>query len=318
MTQLINTLEKPLSAFDPSGVQLAWDSTSLQALKKCPRYYYYSILEGWQPKGERVHLKFGTLFHRGMEILDHMRVGKEGLEEDDLITVLRTVMKEAGDVGEDGKWKPWELSNEKKNLESLVRALVWYFDHYRDDAFKVMKLANGKAAVELSFRMHLPVEFAGEALLYCGHLDSLGQYAESTYFLDRKTTGSGLNLTYFAQFSPNIQMTGYTLASEVCFDVKALGGIVDAMQVGAGFVRFGRHPVTRTKAQVDEWLVGTQYSVGETLKFHEAKTWPMTETSCGNYGGCDFLPICSKDPSSRERFLAANYERRVWDPLVPR
>ena len=41
--------------------------------------------------------------------------------------------------------------------------------------------------------------------------------------------------------------------------------------------------------------------------------------SCGNnYGGCVFKGICNKDPVVREKFLETDFEKRVWDPMVPR
>lgn len=41
-------------------IQYAWDSTSIGYLKTCPRLYQYTIIEGWQSKGESLHLRFGS------------------------------------------------------------------------------------------------------------------------------------------------------------------------------------------------------------------------------------------------------------------
>lgn len=54
-----------------SRFQIAWDSTSLGLLKECPRKYYYQIVLGWSPRHSNVHLRFGQLYHSGLEGYDH-------------------------------------------------------------------------------------------------------------------------------------------------------------------------------------------------------------------------------------------------------
>lgn len=51
--------------------QIAWDSTSLGLLKECPRKYYYVIICGYKKRNTNVHLKFGQLYHAGLEGYDH-------------------------------------------------------------------------------------------------------------------------------------------------------------------------------------------------------------------------------------------------------
>lgn len=319
MTELVTPQSLSARKSFRGGVQTAWDSTSLGTLETCPRKYQLGILEGWVPSGDRVHLTFGDGFHKGVEFLDHRRVSKEELDDQDLILTLRHAMGAVALRADDGSFAgPWASDHTSKNLESLVRSLVWYFDHYRGDAFRVTRLENGKAAVELSFRFALPFDLGGEALLYCGHLDAIGEFAGQYYFLDRKTTGSSLSSRFFEGFSPNTQMSGYTWASKTGFAVPALGGIIDAMQVGAGFSRFGRQFVTRTDEQLEEWMVGAEIKIKQHLQFHDAGHFPQNPSACGNYGGCEFLPVCGKTPGVRQRFLESLFVRRSWDPLVPR
>lgn len=316
MTSLIDTLASR-KAFTSDGLQMGWDSVSLGAAKKCPRYYLYSILLGYTPKALSPHLHFGILFHAALERLDHIKV-KRPLTDLDLASTLRQAMRDAGSVSEDGTFIPWNSENDKKNLESLVRSIIWYVDEYRNDAYSVIQLASGAAAVELSFRFDTGLKHAGESFLYCGHLDSLGTYAGNVYGLDRKSTGGALTQSFFAGFNPSVQITGYNLASKLVYNTQSKGVIIDAMQVGAGFVRFGRQVVAVTEGQMEEWLVGTNYTLNEASKWLEEKYWPMNETACNMYLGCTFRDICSKDPQVREMFLNANFTTRMWDPLEPR
>ncbi|OYW77667.1 MAG: hypothetical protein B7Z37_02985 [Verrucomicrobia bacterium 12-59-8] len=316
MTTIISNLPQR-KAFSSDNLQFAWDSVSLGAAKKCPRYYLYSILQGWQPKMQSPHLTFGIVFHSAMEALDHIRVTRP-LVDSDLYPVIRQAMKTLGSYDENGIFTPWRSGHDKKNLESMIRSIVWYFDEYLNDTYTVIQLANGRAAVELSFRFPLGLKHAGEDLLYCGHLDSLGEFAQSTYGLDRKTTGGALTQQFYSQFSPSVQITGYNLASRLVYNVASRGIIIDAMQIGAGFVRFGRQIVANTEAQLEEWLTSSMYTIQDSQRWLDQQYWPMNETACNLYMGCTYRGICSKDPSVRERFLEADFHTRAWDPLEPR
>src|SRR6267142_97765 len=70
------------------GLQLAWDSTSFGALKRCARYYELGIMRGYAPRAESVHLVFGIEFHAALELYDRLRT--DGLEhEPALLRVLK-------------------------------------------------------------------------------------------------------------------------------------------------------------------------------------------------------------------------------------
>lgn len=66
-------------------LQIGWDSTSLGALKKCPRLYQLSIVEGWRRTPRpgtpgNIHFRYGILYHRALEVYDHKR--SEGLDHE--------------------------------------------------------------------------------------------------------------------------------------------------------------------------------------------------------------------------------------------
>src|SRR5216684_4308998 len=66
-------------------IQYAWDSTSLNYLKTCPRLYYYQMIEGWVPKDESVHLRFGQEYHTAIENYD--KALAQGMSFDDAVDV---------------------------------------------------------------------------------------------------------------------------------------------------------------------------------------------------------------------------------------
>src|ERR1700751_2496520 len=58
--------EAPSPFLLSTNIQYAWDATSLELLKRCPRLYYYIMIEGWSTEEENVHLRFGIEFHRAL------------------------------------------------------------------------------------------------------------------------------------------------------------------------------------------------------------------------------------------------------------
>lgn len=72
-------------------LQLAWDATSFKAVQFCPRYYQYTVLEGWQ--ADSVHLEFGRFVADGFERYQKLRLDGYS-KEDALLRVTRQALEE--------------------------------------------------------------------------------------------------------------------------------------------------------------------------------------------------------------------------------
>jgi len=311
-------IDKPSPFLPGTSVQFAWDSTSLGWLKECPRKYFYSMIEGWRTKADSVHLDFGLHYHHGLELYDRLRA--EGQPHEEAVAAM---------VGEAMKWTwaesaPWSPDHPSKNRETLIRSLIWYTEHFKDDSAKTVILANGKPAVELSFKLELdrgPMDTArGGAVPYvlCGHMDRVVEYLNGTYVTDRKTSSSTITSNYFDQYNPDNQMSLYTLAGRVIYNLPIRGIIIDAAQIAVGFTRFSRGPTYRTESQLEEWLEDSYHWFSIAEGFARNGYWPMNDKSCHKYGGCPFRKICSKSPEVRATFLATDFYKYEWNPLVPR
>lgn len=295
--------------------QIAWDSTSIGAFKTCPRLYQLSILEGWQPREISVHLTFGLHFHSALERYDHLRFGGASYE-DALREVIRYVLTITWD---ERKNRPWISDDPNKNRLTLLRSVVWYLLQFENDPIETVRLANGKPAVELSFRFDSGYTTQyGESILLCGHLDRLAMLNGKAFVLDRKTTKSTINSSFFEKFTPDNQMTLYAIAGKVVYNIQIEGIIVDGAQIAQTFTRFLRGTVPRTEAVLEEWY----YDLGQylaTAELYAANNyWPMNDKSCGQYGGCPFRKICGLPPSVRKEWLQADFTKRIWDPLQVR
>jgi len=284
------------------GIQFAWDSTSLTLFKECPRKYYYTIVQGFSTRERSVHLDFGIFLHEAYEFYHRARAIGDDHEKALHATVEQSLVATVG----------WTSDDKYKNRPNLIRTIVWYLDEFKDDPAKTIVLSNGKPAVELSFRFEIP---EAPDYLYCGHMDRIAEFSGDLYVFDYKSTKRALYTEYFAQFSPHNQMTGYTLGGKITFKQPVKGVIIDAAQVGVNFSRFVRGSAPRSDEVLEEWLSPTAYYVKLATSYAEADFWPLYESSCDKFFGCQFRQVCSKSPRQRQLWLEADYVKRLWDPL---
>lgn len=295
-------------------LQLAWDSTSMGAFKRCQRYYYYSIVLGWVPRDESVHLKFGLIYHAALEVYDKVRA-RGGSHEMGMREATRLALTQTWDPL---RKRPWNSDHKYKNRFTLVRSVVWYLDKLAEhDVLETITLSNGHPAVELSWRFNLDrnTSQTSEPLLLCGHLDKLAKWEGSSWVVDHKTSVYALDERFFDRYSPDNQMSTYSYAGAVCFDQRIKGVIINGVQVLIEGTRFQRGFVTRTTSQLEEWRSDLDYWL--SLAEHCATTgyWPQNDMACGLFGGCAYRQICGKAPSVRADWLKATYVQRSWDPL---
>jgi len=307
MTSIINSSFSIIQA----NLQLAWDSTSLGALKKCPRYYQLSIVEGWTGRDENIHLSFGIAYHKALEVYDHVRAAG-GSYADGLRAATRCALTMSWDTP---RGRPGAVFSQdpNKNRYTLVRSVVWYLDKFEEDALETVILANGKPAVELSYRYKTTyLAPSGEPYLLCGHLDRLAKFGGEVWIADRKTTKMTLSDFYFATFTPDNQMSGYALAGKVVYNTPTAGILIDAAQIAVGFTRFQRGFAPRNDAQLTEWYEELEFWLVQASFFAKQGRWPMNDKACFN---CSYRGICSKDPKVRDTWLKAGFTKRIWDPL---
>ena len=313
------------SPFDASGVQYAWDSVSLGLLKTCPRKYFLTMVQNWQPKKRSPHLDFGIWFHSALEGYLKLMAKPEmaGLPEDEKHeAAVRGVVRQAliSSVGYEPPInnRTGEPKKDKTRM-GLIRTIVWYLDKYGvNDNVRPVLLSDGRPAVELSFRFDI-----GRDLMLAGHLDQIVTFGGELYVMDHKTSSStvtGASARYFfKQFKPDNQMSLYALGANVAFHVPVRGVIIDAVQIAVEFSAFQRDVTYRNQAELAEFLEGVYAYRTQAETYHAAGFWPMNESACGNYGGCVFRDVCSQAPSVRDRFLAKDFtQEKPWNPLEPR
>jgi len=307
-------------SFDASGIQFAFDSTSLKLFQECPRKYQYKMLEGWTRREKSVHLLFGGWYATALE--HYYKHTALGLSSDEALLAVVTealVSTWVYDTAEDGKFipgtgAPWLSDHNTKTRENLIRTIVWYVDQFKDEAIEVIKTSEGKPAVEYSFS--LPVD---NGIVLSGHIDRLVTYSGHPYVMDQKTTGTTITPYYFDQFNPDMQMSLYTFAGRMIYNMPVQGVIIDAAQIAVGFTRFARGFTFRSSQMLDEWYDETMALTQSIRSATFNMNFPRNSTACGNYGGCEFRAICSRSPEVRKQFLKGDFiQGKLWDPLEVR
>jgi hypothetical protein len=297
------------------ALQIFWDSTSLGTFKECPRKYELSIKLGYVPRETNVHLTFGLFYHAALETYDKEKA--KGASHDGALRA--SVLRALTDTWDFDRGRPWNSDDKYKNRYTLVRTIIWYLEHFKEDIAQTVILANGKPAVELSFRFQTDYKApSNENYWLCGHLDRLALINDEPYILDRKTSKNSIENGYFDKYNPDNQMSTYDLAGKVVYGIDTKGIIIDAAQVLITGSRFRRGFTHRTPEQRNEFLNDTAIWLGYAASCATRNYWPMNDKSCGNYGGCPYRGICNKSPLARQEWLDNSFHNRVWDPLQVR
>lgn len=301
-----------------TNIQYAWDSTSIGYLKRCPRLYQYQMIDGYQPKGEIIHLRFGIEYHQALHDYENCLAEGQSHEEALFHTIKASLQRT-------WLWKEVEPRTDTEKLKTrynLIRTVIWYLDKFEKDPAQTILLQNGKPACEVSFRFELdwgPNVETDQPYLLSGHLDRVVEFQGQIFNMDRKTASKTLGSYYFDQYEPDNQMTLYTLAAKVIFEAPVKGVIIDAAQIAVGFSRFVRGITYRTDDQLDEWIKDLEYWFAQAETYANANYWPMNDTACDKFGGCRFRKVCSKSPSVRESFLKSDFVKgEIWNPLKVR
>lgn len=297
--------------------QHSWDSVSLKEFKTCPRKYYYRIVLGYTSPRISPHLTFGLIYHSSLELYDIMKAKGAGHDEAVSYTLQHLLTK----TWDRELSRPsFDSEEPTKTRETLIRSILWYLAKFKDDPCKTVLLHNNKPAVELSFNFETDIisGLTGEYYILSGHLDRLVEFEGGLYILDRKTTKAALTDYFIKSFSPDIQMTLYYIAGGIVLNRPIQGLLIDAVQVGVNFSRFGRFVITRSQKQLDEFIKDLEYFFSFAEHCAKEEYWPMNECSCSNYGGCPYRNICTEEPYIRIEYLKNEFLVSKWNPLEVR
>lgn len=140
--------------------------------------------------------------------------------------------------------------------------------------------------------------------------------------LDVKATTMWVNDYWFMQFRVGNQLRIYAAMLQNLLGERVTGGLINAVYMGEkaldppeAWERRKSAPsqlkrIDFTQDQIEEtwrWVKGLEL---QEEMHHLTGFWPRNEKACGNYGGCDFLPLCTAPSENMRRALMMTQFRR--------
>lgn len=293
------------------------DNFALTMHQACPAKFDLSINQGWQPRRKSGALGFGAAFHEGMA--QWYKTGDPNL--------ARQAIEDS--------WQEGPI-DDYRTKQRCIQTFDEYIKVYPSESFVPVPGPDGPF-IEVPFAIdtgtclshcqvcgfdgneygiHVCVRCKSplEPIEYGGIFDGLVEFNGSVYILEHKTT-SMLGPTYFYQFKPNNQVTGYVWGASQLSGMRVGGAIINAICVTkTGKAKFERHLTTRQPEDIARWLRDVWTSCNEIDHHKRTGHWPMRTPSCMQYGMCAFHGVHVL-PSEREQLmrLEQDYVKQVWD-----
>ena len=309
------------------------DNFMLTMAQTCPAKYLLRR-QGWTTRRRSGALTFGGVIHEGLA--EWYRTGSP---EGALVKIRES-------------WPDSAPSDDYRNMQKALTVMLEYMKMYPTEPFKVV-MAGDKPLIEIAFTIDTGMYLdcigykIGEApdgsdiwqpgcgwrwsrgdstdvCPRCGHelepieyggiMDGVVEFGPQIYVLEHKST-SQLGPTYFNQFKPNNQVTGYVWAGGQMSGKRVGGALINAIGVyKAGATKFERKPTSRSEAEIAEWLEKVRRECNNIRRFDVTGEFPMRTTACTMYGLCEYHSVHTLPPgTARERRLELDYVKDHWD-----
>ncbi len=153
-----------------------------------------------------------------------------------------------------------------------------------------------------------------EPLEYGGIFDGLVEWNGNIYVFEHKTT-TQLGKTFFRQFRPNNQITGYIWGAQKMTGHRVAGAIINAVGMyKASPTKFERQVTNRTDEEIAEWLISVRNTAQMIRNCSVEESWPRFTGSCTMYGLCEFHSVCVlPGAKEREKLLEQDYQIDKWE-----
>ena len=308
------------------------DNFALTMWQKCPAMFDLRINQFWTTRRRGGALGAGGALHLGMA---------KWYRTHDLSESILAISN---------GWPDEMPIDDWRTKEKVITTMIEYTKEYPVENWVVVG-APQEPVVEIAFTigtaMFLPCEqcflpmeqtigderfnprcenchAAREEIEYGGIYDLLIEFAGQHFIADHKTT-SVMGPTYFRQFKPNNQMTGYIWAGNKLIGHHDFSGASRLQVSGAlinaigwkqkGKTEYKRDITARSPQEISEWL-NWLYTECCAIQRHKILgEWPMRTESCmTKYGACMFHDVhVLAHPSEREKRLETDYVKDEWD-----
>jgi hypothetical protein len=294
------------------------DNFALTMHQTCPAKYDLRIRQGWSTRHKSGALGFGGALHAGMAVWY-----KTGSLELALLEIHN-------------RWPEGIPVDDFRTKEKCITVMIEYTRHYPSEAFSVVGAADGNPMIEVPFTIDLErrIPFCSkcmkaqkwdathcdacgeelEPIEYGGIFDGLIEFSRQVFVLEHKST-SVMGPSYFNQFKPNNQISGYIWAGGELSGKDVAGAMVNAIGVyKSGATKFDREITSRSPLAIGTWKRNVQ-SVCAEIKYHEVTGhWPLRTNACTLYGLCEFHSVhVLEHEAEQKKRLEVDYIQDRWD-----
>lgn len=323
------------------------DNTMLSTFDDCMLKYKESMEDHWSSRFQGGALGHGIAIHAGLA----------AWYQGPLDGLSKTQAMEAGVAEIARAWNPDHPRDDFRTLERAQKLFLKYVEVYPQESFKILSVevpytlpltppawltcpnswlvrdeVTGIYGYDPEYgigcdetRIINEGECANcgralEPIEYGGIYDLLVQFGTSTiYVVDHKTT-SQLGSTYFLQFNPNNQITGYIWGARSLSGRPVAGAIINALCLTtAGNMVIDpqrtRDMTSRTESDFIEFRSDVIWKCNAIATARRTGIWPKSTGMCQTkYGMCGYHSIhVLADEGERQLRRETDYVKRVWD-----
>lgn len=287
------------------------DNTIRATFVACPEKFRLSFVKNLMPATPSVHLHAGGCFAAGLDTARQAFYTIGVSESEALALGASEIIRRWGPVT--------DFEDADKSLSRMLWAFDDYFREYRlpHDAIKPHRVGD-KATTEFSFAVPMELENpdTGEPLIFAGRADMIGEFQNSLWVVDEKTT-SMLGSSWGQQFELKSQFTGYCAAARA-FQIPVVGAIIRGVGLLKNSTTFQQVILYRPDWQIDRWWRQLHRDLARAIylykKLGPEEIWDQAlDEACAQYGGCAFRRLClSQEP---EHWIDGYFKERNWNPL---
>lgn len=291
-----------------TSTDLALDYTALSTAAECGRKFKHKYRDRLRERTPNVPMFAGQVAHVGLDVLyTHAW---------DIDLAIEAMRDEWGDFKPLGKHSYLTFGH-------LSIALRNYFEDRSENPTALEGAAYESA--EDTFIFDWP-NADGELVTVGGKPDLPCEIASQRYIVDHKLTTQWVNTYWALRWKLGHQFRIYCAAMSNLFERSYDGAYVNGIHMGKAAADeptkwkkrksspnrlFGPYDYSRGKLEETWQWVNTWQRTIEL--WDELDHWPQDETSCANYGGCEFMTLCEKSPVVRNAHASREFER--WEPL---
>ena len=280
--------------------------SSLSTLSTCAMMFWYEYIRKLKKPGVNMPMHTGDCGHAALNVLYTEKWDRK---------LAREAFRDAwGDVKPPLEGKHAYLT--RSHGESVLEA---YINEREEHPTMLEEAEVLPEASEKLLEFQWPSLDGSEILNLRGIPDLAVKFPTGAYYIvDHKWTTMWLNSWWESQFKVGHQLRLYAALMQQREGITFEGGYINAVYMGkppkSDWSKIASSPtrlvqVDFSPAHLDEtweWASALQ----KTEKFYEKLgIWPQDEKACGNYGGCDFLELCSVPPGAlRESRMRTRFE----------